>query len=128
MYKSIITINPYNIKETEISLCIKENNINLFTTLFNDKKHDIKDLNKYLFKAALFGRLKILKLLLTKSDANPSLSENHAISIAFRFKHEEIISYLWQDERVRKSLKNDNEKLYDVLFQREKTINKIKRF
>ena len=58
---------------------------------------------------------------------NPTSDRNNAISVAAKNNHHDIVKLLWEDKRVKKSLINDNETLYDKLIQQD-IQNKIKSF
>jgi hypothetical protein len=106
----------------------KEGYIEIVTLLLNDKRADPTSLNHYsVVFSAINGHLDILTLLLSDSRVNPSNYQNMPIIESYNFKQYESINILWQNNKVKDSLKNDNLFLYNKLIKSD-IKNKINNF
>jgi hypothetical protein len=68
-----------------------------------------------LFKLARLYDIGIMQVLLQNENFNPSMHSNELIRKAFNKGHHEILDMLWKDERIKNTLKNDRELLYNKL-------------
>tara|TARA_Y100000034_G_scaffold99524_1_gene122299 strand:- start:350 stop:610 length:261 start_codon:yes stop_codon:yes gene_type:complete len=68
-----------------------------------------------------------VKLLLNDKRVDPSDRNNWAIRFAFKNKHFDIVNLLWQDQRIKNSLKNHDEELYNQLVKQD-TKEKVDKF
>ena len=91
-----------------------------FNFLFS--KSNYKKIYPIISKSIQSNYIDLIKLL--PKDFDFSLFNNLLIEYANEFKNFEIIEFIWRDERVKNSLKNDNMTLYSKL----KNIDKIKAF
>ena len=73
------------------------------------------------------GHLDIVKLLLKNNRVNPADNGNLPIYSAFMHHHKDILNLLWNDKRVKKSLKKDYPDLLKLLLFEERQ-RKIKDF
>ena len=77
--------------------------------------------------AAARGNLNLVKLLLSDERFDPSSMENEPMKSAFCFEHTEIVDLLWNDKRVKNSLKVNGIEIYKQLTKKDNKI-KIKSF
>ena len=105
-----------NFEDEPIIDLIKKNNIKEVKSII-DKGYDASINESYaLCPACLYGRFDILLLLLKNNNVDPSSNVNYCIRTAYKYEYFDIVNLLWKDNRVKDSLKNDNKKLYDILF------------
>jgi hypothetical protein len=71
--------------------------------------------------------INLIQLLITDFNVNPSICYNGAIRTAYGNNSLDIIELLWKDKRVKKTLKNDDENLYEILIKQD-IKNKISSF
>ena len=115
-------------KQTLFIDSIEYNNFEYFEKLLNDPKFDpSQDSNYAAEKAAIYNRLDMLKLLVNDKRVDPSDGHNQGIIWAWEQGHYEIVDFLFQDVRVKKSLKNNHIKLYNII-NKKFVDKKIKEF
>jgi hypothetical protein len=115
-------------KQTTFYNAIQNNFIKEFNDLLHDERIDLAfDKNWAICIASDIGNIYMVKTLLLKKNVTPSDDDNWAIRHADRNEHKEIVKLLWQTEDVRKTLKNNDLKLYKKLVQ-EELQNKIIQF
>jgi ankyrin repeat protein len=100
-------------------------NIELFNIIYKNKKITIKDLNLAFCEASKHGRIEIIKLLLIDPKINPTYLNNWSIIKAHNNYHLNVLQLLWQDTRVKNTLKKDCKDLYDKITKEELKANII---
>jgi hypothetical protein len=99
---------------------VNDQNINEITALL---KHTIVNPTHFsnfaIGVASRTGSLHLVKLLLKDSRVNPSDNYNFAINEAYIWEYDCIIQLLWNDERVKNTLKKDNLNLYNILTNKD---------
>jgi hypothetical protein len=60
---------------------------------------------------------------LTKNYLDPSFNQNRAISFAFKNKHLHFMELLFEDKKVKESLKKDKKEIYEFLKLKNNTVN-----
>lgn len=128
---------------------IKENDIENVKLLLKNKKIDVSAEDNWAIElASTSGHFDIVKLLLDDKRVDPTDNRNWTIQATYKkayydildsvnkknfdifsFNNEyvNIIKLLWRDERVKNSLKNDDDDLYDKLIKQD-IIDKIEEF
>ena len=107
----------------------------IFKLLLNDSRVDPSDGGNFAFRQSVKNtHVCIFKLLLNDERVNPSDNNNNAIWLAnnlmpnflltntptFKYKKQSyILNYLWKDERVKNTLKKDNQELYEKLIKQD---------
>jgi hypothetical protein len=99
--------------------------IEMTELLLSDPRIDPSDTKSYaLHYATEYGHFDIIKLLLNDPRVIPEVNNNDAIITAYKnvnkfsssqYLFNDIIQYLWAYDSVKKSLKNDNNSLYNEL-------------
>ena len=79
----------------------------------------MNNIQKQFLQAIENNDIKNVKLLLNHPKVNPSDKDNWAIRYASIEGHYDIVNLLWQDQRVKNTLENDNEKLYNKLIKKD---------
>ena len=150
-------VNPAIDNNWCIWAAVSENSLEVFNILFNDERIDPSaDNNSCIYEAVKTNNIEILKKLLTDKRTNPSdpyalshaakngffdiaefllkdkrvdpsSKNNHAIRKAFQYLQHDIINLLWNDNRVKKTLKKDSLGLYNKLIKKD-VKNKLKEF
>jgi len=105
--------------EQEIFNSIKYNDIEYFESIINCLTNVISRNFAFIF-ASKNGNLEILKIFIKKTNINPSLNFNESIKVAFEMNHFEVVYFLWQDKRVKDTLKKDDINLYNKLINKDK--------
>ena len=99
---------------------VKTNNLSLVRLLLKDKIFKpYRFRSKAIQHAAFNGFIPMIKLLLSDKCLNPSLNDNYAIIVAYKKDHNEIVELLWQNKRVKDTLKKDNLDLYNKLITKD---------
>lgn len=128
---------------------IKENDIKMVESLLKNKKIDVSAENNWAIElASTSGHFEMVKLLLNDKKVNPADNRNWTIQstykkayydildsvnkknfniFSFNNKYINIVKLLWRDERVKNSLKNDDDELYNELIKQDIS-NKIELF
>jgi hypothetical protein len=88
-------------------------------------EEDILDL---FFEACEYGYLELIQLIVNKYDINPTIGMNHASRLANEINAIDVLDYFWEDERVKKSLENDEPFIYKAQLIRNKIKNSLNYF
>ena len=75
--------------------------------------------NSAIMRASHNGFIDIIELLLQDGTVDPSFRSNSAIRIAYVREHIAVVELLWKNEVVKKSLKKDDETIYNSLIKLE---------
>tara|TARA_B100000073_G_scaffold341533_1_gene343062 strand:- start:1311 stop:1730 length:420 start_codon:yes stop_codon:yes gene_type:complete len=128
--------------QNKLYTCIKKNDIENVKLLLKNKKVDVSDEDNLAIElASTSGHFDIVKLLLDDKRVDPTDNRNWTIQstyekayydilaslndkknfniFSFNNKYVNIIKLLWRDERVKSSLKNDDNELYDKLIKQD---------
>jgi ankyrin repeat protein len=115
-------------KQNPFSKAIRNNDIKQVRLLLNDKEVvPSLDLNFPIQLASKNGYIDIVELLLKDKRVDPSDSCNLSIRLASKKCYIDIVELLWKNKLVKKTLKNDNEELYNKLIQQD-IKNKVSKF
>ena len=107
-------------KERELEEAIQQNDINKVKLLLNNTNFNpIVEPSFNLVNASNSGFIDIIKLLLNDNRIDASQGNNWAIRSSYKRKQYHSVLVLWQDERVKKSLQNDDLKLYKELLKKD---------
>jgi hypothetical protein len=107
---------------------VKFNNLSEVELLLKNKSlDDYKKRSKALQHSSFMGLIEMTELLLSDELINPALNKNYAINVSYIKGYKHIIALLWNDQRVKNTLKNDNLELYNLLIQKE-VHSKLKKF
>lgn len=120
---------------------IKENDIENVKSLLKNKKVDVSAEDNWAIElASTSGHFDIVKLLLDDKRVDPTDNRNWTIQstykkayydildsvnkknfniFSFNNEYVNIIKLLWKDERVKSSLKNDDDELYEELIKQD---------
>jgi ankyrin repeat protein len=100
----------------DVEFAIFNNNIGKLKNTFKIKGIKPNYDNNYpLSIASEQGKIKIVKALLEYPEVDPSDNCNRPIRNAFKNKQEELVLLLWNNERVKKTLKEDEIDIYNKL-------------
>jgi hypothetical protein len=96
---------------------------------YGDKliEKDMQDIEEVFYNACDGGHLDIIKFLVDKYHINPAKDMNQASHMADEVNATDILDYFWQDERVQKSLENDEPFIYKAQ-QIRNLANNVKAF
>ena len=86
------------------------------------------NIQKQFNQAIKSNNIEDVKLLLNHSEVNPAYKDNWAIICAYYAKHTDIVNLLWQDQRIKDTLKNDDIDLYNELIKKDKIKEKVEVF
>jgi hypothetical protein len=128
-------------KQDEFEIAVGNNNLSVVETLLKDKRVDPAEFRNYAIGAASEeGYFNMVTLLLNDHRVNPSDDKNYALRSAFNLviknknseqknkaEYKNIVEILWNDIRVKKTLKNDFIELYNILMKKN-IKNKIEDF
>ena len=76
-------------------------------------------IQKRFYKAIENNNINNVKLLLNDKRVDPSDDNNWAIKLASQNGHVDIVNLLWQDQRIKNSLENDDKELYNKLIKND---------
>jgi hypothetical protein len=100
---------------------------NIVELLLKDKRVDPSDDHDWAIRyASINGHWDIVKLLLKDERINPAVDQNRAIIFSYRH-YSKITELLWDDQRVKNTLKKDHITLYKKLMK-EDVKSKIREF
>ena len=71
------------------------------------------------YKAIKNNDINNVELLLKNEKINPSKDNNYAVQLASENGHIDIVNLLWQDQRVKDTLKVDDKELYNELIKND---------
>ena len=117
-------------KQEKFEEAIKNNDKDTVSLLLTDKRVDPShDLNHPIRYSSHHGHIEIIKLLLKDKRVDPSDYNNWAIrgTAASEKLSFEILDLLWNDTRVKTTLKNNNLELYNKLVEQD-IKNKVSEF
>jgi hypothetical protein len=117
-------IKPDNDYNWAIRESAKKGYVDLVKLLLNDNRVNPTEVQNYAIReASQNGHYDIVNLLLSDNRVNPAANNNWAILNAKnRPNNDDVVFLLWSDKRVKNTLKEDDEGLYNKLI-----IMKIKR-
>jgi hypothetical protein len=119
-------VNPSIGINMPIKKAISFNNEEMLKLLLNHNKNIINKSNIELFEFALQKKsFSCLKILIEDGRIDPSKDYNFLIQDLFDEEQHELVELLWKDNRIKDTLKEDNEYLYDMFIKKsiEKKIN-----
>ena len=99
---------------------VQNNDLFTFKSFFNNEKFNPSFLKDWAIRySAEVGNIDIVKLLIKDERVNINSCNNTPIINALKSGHTEIVHLLWNDKRVKSSLKKDNIKLYNKLIKQQ---------
>ena len=107
----------YDSKQIKFEQTIENNDLVNFKILI--KHPDVLYKEAYPFRTSVeLGRFDMVKIFLSLG-LDPSSDRNSFISLAYIHKRTDILELLWNDKRVKNTLKNDYKKLYNKLIKKD---------
>jgi ankyrin repeat protein len=122
-------VNPSHERNYALLLSSQNGHFNIVELLLNNEHvyASSSDCFTSLSWAAANGHLNVVKLLLKKSKINPTKYNNKIILNILKNSQCEMIKLLWNDERIKTSLMEDNVVAYNKLVKID-TQNKLRSF
>ena len=77
------------------------------------------DIQEKFYKTIKNNDINNVELLLKNEKINPSKDNNYAVQLASENGHIDIVNLLWQDQRVKDTLKVDDKELYNELIKND---------
>ena len=115
-------------KQKEFENAVDEYNTAKMTELLKCSNIDPADFQNYAIGIACrLGDLKLVKLLLKDSRVDPSDNHNWAINEADLWDFDYVVLLLWNDKRVKNTLRKDYNMLYNKLILQD-IQNKVEQF
>ena len=112
-------------KEEQLTTAILNNDYLKLAKLIKDPEiNPSMYLSRPIREAASYGFYDCVKVLISDKRVDPSAMCNESIEFAYKNNHMNIVLLLWEDERVKNSLKEDHKEIYNNLI----FSNKIKLF
>ena len=104
-------------KNEEFKNAVYDNNYEKTKNLINEIDIDYfqGEHNFILIDCVSHGFYEIVELLISNHNFDPSDMHNWAIHIAYKDVKNDFMNLLWNDKRVRKTLKEDNLEIYHFM-------------
>jgi hypothetical protein len=100
----------------EFEYIIRNNKINKLDKFIKKHSFDIAYNDHWAISySCVAGNIDIVKILLKQTKEIPDIRYNYPIRVAFEKSNDVLVNLLWQQKRVKMTLKQDNSNLYTIL-------------
>ena len=112
--------DPCMNKNMAMDLALQLEQYKFIEILLNDPRIDPAIDNNFLIRRlANDNNIKLIKRILKNSMVDPSIGDNYCIRIAFSNGNKKLVDFLWCEQQVKLTLKNDDLEIYNELIQED---------
>ena len=120
-------IDPEDNRNEALRIAAKYGYVDIVKLLFKVGVKAIYSDNCAIRIASFYGNITLVEFLLKEPKVDPTDCVNESLSYAYKNGYIEIVELLWNDQRIKNTLKNDNMELYNTLMQQD-VKNKVSEF